>query len=492
MRWNVDSSPALGSTARIGLWISVALAVLVAIVLMHERRDGQDWGGDFALYISHARNLSEGTPYANTGYIINPYFKSLSPATYPPLFPLLLAPLYSIAGLDFKAFQIPGILAFAASIPLLFCLFRKDLSARQSLLAVCLWAAWPFILWFKDGILPDLVFVFLWVLTLWMLRIAYDEVPMRRPVLRAALIGVGCYAVYATRSAGIILPCSIVAYEILRYRKIRRFAVYVIGVFGIFAASQNLLVHNETTYFQMFAVVPLRTIEVYLNSVTNLFSSASGGWLRIVRYSTAVSAFLLACMGFLINLRRFRSPTELAVALYVMLLLLWSPGVGTRYIIPVVPFFFFYIVCALDLLNRNLSARVGLSVEGAFVALVLICYVSEDREFRLARIEGGISTAGFAELCSYITAKTNPADVFVFQNPRVLSLYTRRPASIYPEHGAPELVWNYIHNIHARYLVVTDFLEGESAVLHPFMRSYGDHLRLVFSNSNFRLYTFVD
>jgi len=70
----------------------------------------------------------------------------------------------------------------------------------------------------------------------------------------------------------------------------------------------------------------------------------------------------------------------------------------------------------------------------------------------------------------------------------VLSLYTRRPASVYPEHGDPQLVWNYSHNIHARYIVVTDFLNGDSTVLHPFVREYGDRLRMIFSNTNFRLY----
>jgi len=492
MQWNLEPSPALGSTARIGLWISLGLALLAAMLLLRERRAGQDWGGDFSLYISHARNLSEGRPYAQTGYIVDPYFRSLSPDTYPPLFPLLLAPLYGRFGLDFKVLEVPGILAFAASIPLLFCLFRKDLSAGQSLFAVCLWAAWPFILSFKDSVLPDLVFALAWVLALWMLRVAYDEFPLRRPGPYAVCIGVACYAAYATRTAGIILPGAIIAWEVLRYRKISRFAAYAVGVFGVLFVCQNLLIHNETSYFQMLAFAPLKTAVAYVNSLTTLFSDASGGWLRGVRYTVSFLAILLACAGFWINLRRLRSPAELAVALYIALLLLWSLGAGTRYIVPVVPFFFFYAVTALDILRHNLGTRAGLGMEGVFAALVLICYVAQDRQFRPGPIEGGVSTAGFAELCQYITEKTNPGDVFVFQNPRVLSLYTRRPASVYPEHGAPELVWNYIRGIHARYLIVTDFLAGESAVLRPFVGEYRDRLRMIFSNSNFCLYAIVD
>jgi hypothetical protein len=71
-------------------------------------------------------------------------------------------------------------------------------------------------------------------------------------------------------------------------------------------------------------------------------------------------------------------------------------------------------------------------------------------------------------------------------------LFTRRPASIYPENGYPQLLWNYARDIHARYLVATDFLEGDAATLRPFVRDYGGRLRMVFSNSNFRLYMIVD
>jgi len=108
----VAATPSPKHPARIGLWISFALALIVATVLLHERRGGQDWGGDFSLYISHARNLSEGSPYGETGYLLNPYFRNLSPETYPPLFPLVLAPLYSRYGLDYRILSIPGIVRF--------------------------------------------------------------------------------------------------------------------------------------------------------------------------------------------------------------------------------------------------------------------------------------------------------------------------------------------------------------------------------------------
>jgi hypothetical protein len=484
----ISSPPASGYQLRPGLWIAIVLAIVAAAVLIAERRSGQDWGGDFSLYISHARSLSEGRPYADTGYIVNPYFKSLSPTTYPPLFPLVLTPLYAKYGLDYNVLKLPGIVFFAIGIPVLFCFFCRDLPAIESLAAIFLWTTWPWILGFKDAVLPDFLFLLLWSLALWLLRLAYDEAPMRRPELRGIVIGILAYAAYATRSAGIVLPAAVLCYDFLRFRRISRLAAFVAGIFALLTLAQGLLIHSESSYLQMFAFSPGATVKAYLYAVSTLFSSSAGGWERLLRYAAIVPAVLLAGAGFFVNLRRFRSPLEVTVILYGVLLVLWSLGTGTRYMMPLVPFFFLYIFIGLGLLKGRFGSRVWRGATCALVFLILTCYVIEDRTYRPGQIEGGVSTPGFAELCQYIRANTNPKDVFVFQNPRVLSLYTRRPASVYPEHGDPQLVWNYSHNIHARYIVVTDFLNGDSTVLHPFVREYGDRLRMIFSNTNFRLY----
>ena len=51
---------------------------------------------------------------------------------------------------------------------------------------------------------------------------------------------------------------------------------------------------------------------------------------------------------------------------------------------------------------------------------------------------------------------------------------------------------SYSRSIHARYLVVTDFMAGDDVVLLPFVRDYSDRLRMVFSDPHFRLYAFPD
>ena len=56
-------------------------------------RAGHVWDDDAAMNILHARNIAEGRPYADTGYIFNPEYARLGPSSYLPGFPLLIAPI---------------------------------------------------------------------------------------------------------------------------------------------------------------------------------------------------------------------------------------------------------------------------------------------------------------------------------------------------------------------------------------------------------------
>src|SRR5690242_20031072 len=73
----------------------IAVLVLVTLVMVFQIatiRAGHSWGDDFAQYIQQARNWADGRPFAATGYIHNPDFPAIGPVMYPPLFPMLLAP----------------------------------------------------------------------------------------------------------------------------------------------------------------------------------------------------------------------------------------------------------------------------------------------------------------------------------------------------------------------------------------------------------------
>ena len=86
----------------------VGLFVL-ALVYRSFLETGHDWGDDFSLYINQARSLVRGDVsqvVADTRYTLqNSGSSTFSPYVYPWGFPLLLAPFYLVAGLDYDTFR---------------------------------------------------------------------------------------------------------------------------------------------------------------------------------------------------------------------------------------------------------------------------------------------------------------------------------------------------------------------------------------------------
>jgi hypothetical protein len=414
----------------------------------------------------------------------------MSPTTYPPLFPVVLAPLVARYGIDYQVLEIPGILFFAATIPVLFCLAIRRLPLIRAFAVTAIWGASPLALWLKDSVLPDFLFLLLWLLTIFVLERSYENPQGSGTAKWAVVAGLLMFATYATRSAAIVAPPALLCYDLARYRRISRFGLFAAGVFGLLFLGQNLLIHSETSYVQMFTLALFKTARIYGATLTTVFTAVSTGWIRVARMTATVGLGLFGLWGFAAQVRRFRSPTEFILAAYFLLLLLWSPGAGGRYFMPLVPFLFIYMVVGLGELRDRGGRNFALPAEAALAVLILICYAAEYARYPSGPIPGGVSTPGFAELCRYIDAQTDARDVFIFENPRVLSLYTRRPAAVYPENGDPQLFWNFHQSAHARYLVATNFMDEDKKVIDSFLRRYGGYVRLTYGNENFRLYSF--
>lgn len=61
---------------------------------------------DFAAYVMHAANLVEGRPYSAIHYVPNTQAPWVSPVNgYPPVYPLLLAPVYWRLGMNLRAMK---------------------------------------------------------------------------------------------------------------------------------------------------------------------------------------------------------------------------------------------------------------------------------------------------------------------------------------------------------------------------------------------------
>src|SRR6266853_6922701 len=147
------------------LAIVLALILAVGVFYIATIREGHLWGDDFAMYIHHAKNLAYGNAYADTGYIYNPHYPDLGPRAYPPLFPLVLAPVYKIMGLELGAMKVLDILLFLVFLFLLYLLFRPELPFGYLLAILTVLALNPYIWALKDQVISEFLFLLLMVVT---------------------------------------------------------------------------------------------------------------------------------------------------------------------------------------------------------------------------------------------------------------------------------------------------------------------------------------
>lgn len=107
--------------------IITVLILIIGTFYVLTIRDGHDWGDDFSMYVHHAKNVTEGIQYDRVRYIPNPAFPSYSPSACPPVFPLLLAPVYFCFGLNLTAMKIEIVVLFMAFLFVFCFIFRRDL-----------------------------------------------------------------------------------------------------------------------------------------------------------------------------------------------------------------------------------------------------------------------------------------------------------------------------------------------------------------------------
>src|SRR6266508_2245641 len=211
----VESTPQISQHPAPGrsraLVVALLCAVLIGAFHLVTLREGHDWGDDFSMYIHHAENLANGLPYAETGYVYNPHNPSVGPRVHPPGFPVLLAPIVKVFGLDLRPMKALVVACFVGSLVVLFGLFRQELSPAYAVTLVVVTGLNPFFWEFKDHVLSDVPFLFFTLLSLYLFRQAdTSEVSRRTRLALAALAGVAAYAAYATRVLGLVLaPCFI-------------------------------------------------------------------------------------------------------------------------------------------------------------------------------------------------------------------------------------------------------------------------------------------
>ena len=166
---------------------------------------------DFAAYVMQAANLVEHRRYTDIRYVPNPEAPWVSPANgYPPVYPLLLAPVYWLRGPDLRAMKMVTVVTFAIFLAAFAKWVRPMVSPRLRVVAVLLVGLSPAFWNYRDLISSEFPYLMFSFLALLAIRRGSDVGRGWQQAGWALLAALLLYASYGTRTIGIALPghCS--------------------------------------------------------------------------------------------------------------------------------------------------------------------------------------------------------------------------------------------------------------------------------------------
>ncbi len=493
------------------LHICMTWCVIGAMVIFYALtiRAGHNWNGDFAHFVHHAKNIVEENSYIDLNYIINPY-NWLSPISYPPVVPLLLVPIYFLFGLNLTAMKLMMIACFAASLVVINKLFKNELHTYSLLvLTVCL-AFNPYFWDFKDRILSEYPYILFSIISLLLMQRCYVENKPTRNLLIPVLLGTAMYLAYGSREIGIVLPLTVLTFEVINFRKLTRSFIISIAVFSLFAFIQHHALQND--YFssslqQQIAQmndeakgfrhnhidlmntslghIATQAHHYYVAVQTLFFFPKTTLFSSLLFYSTC----LLSVIGFISIIRKRITVIDIYPLGYIAVLLLFAGYPRMRYLMPIIPFFLFYAFIGMQSL-RLFGIK---HLENIVITFILIAtitsYVQNLSTMNYIRIERGVKTQYATEMFDYISAATKPNDVIIFREPRILGLFTDRDASIYPKREDPDFLIRYMNVIGAEY-VVSRIHTDDQLYLLPLINQRQQHFTTVLENEEFIVYRY--
>ena len=486
---NRDDSHAEGNWHRpIPLPGVITLSVLLASVALFYTatiRDGNYWSDDYALYVHHAQNIAEGRSYADTGHVYNRDVIDYSPSAYPPLFPLFLAPIYRAYGLNLHAMKIEEVGFLLLTLLAVAAYWKHDLRWPYLVALIGILGFNPYFWELKDSVISDFLFLLFFYLTALVAARAPRQGP--RWPLWAAGSGVLLYCCVGTRIVGLTLVAGLVLYEVVKHRKLTRFAATAVLVcFLLFLVQLRIFGSGEQSYTDQLHTT-LRNIWVNGKELIRAFITLWGRpWGRTASLVLFAVTTGLAVVGAFKYKEKGLTTVAAFLCFYLPVVLIPGPQ-GLRYLLPLIPFYVFLMLMGLQQFATYEKQAWARAVVLLPLLLVALSYGEYFRHAHYGLIRQSDGRPSFNELCVFLKANTKPSDVIIFRRCRALSLFTSRPAALY-DYAHPEKLPTDFARFGASYVVASPIFEEDREFLIPFIDKNRSHFDEVYENSDFKVY----
>ncbi|MBK9313249.1 MAG: hypothetical protein IPM55_03205 [Acidobacteria bacterium] len=494
--WETSASQA---TDHKNLLFSILIIFALGAFHLSTIRQGHDWGDDFGMYINHARNIVEGRPYADTGYIYNPRYV-IGPKTYPPVFPLLLAPVYKLMGLNLTAMKVEIILIFMISLYTMYLSFRNELPWPYLPILIALVGFNPQFWLFKDSIVSDLPFLLFTYLSFFLIHNSHRvSRSMLRRLIYALLIAISHYLAYGTRSIGLILiPCTFI-YYLLKNKKLDVLSGLILLMAIAFVFIQSGTSHSISAYtdhfgFNIFNIMASMSFEL-TRHVSLFFANGYSNFFGLALFAVLL---MLSVTGFITRLgEKNITCFELFVPFYLGPLIVLPIQLELRFAMPLIPLFIFYSfigIKAISCIAARRQRRVERLIFAGVSIAVLASYAGQYTRLNYGPIRNGISTNEVQQLFDYIKQETGENDVIIFRKPRALSLFTERPAAVWHIPMEDKELFDFFKGIKASYLIVGPlYVEPwDQQFILNFIDRNRERFAETYTNADFRVYRIVN
>ncbi len=441
--------------------------VVSATLLVGGLRPDHDWGGDFAAYIMQAQSLAEGTV---DGYIessehtLRGSARQIGPVAYPWGFPLLLAPVYALFGIDMIALKAPVVASYLLFLVALWFGFARYHSPGWRLVLVALFAVNPLLLGFTDHVLSDIPFLLLSTVCLLLMgRSVVDRRPILSPVGDRVVIGVAIALACAFRTVGLLLLPALVAAQLGGGWPSLRPRVPAGGTEGSTDPSfSGGAIPPGRARHVLVAALPYAVCILVVSLTAAVLPSGGGSYSRFLEepglswlvrnaayYLVVPSSFFhgagypvlvygatlpLAIAG-LIHRRRTDAHVLVFGLLTLATVVAWPERQGLRFVFPLLPFYVSFTITGLEAAVRHspeVDVRFRRVVAATAVALVVLGFAATSAALAASSFAARRSSVSgpylepAQQMFAFVRQRIPPDAVVAFFKPRVLRLYTGR------------------------------------------------------------------
>ncbi len=486
-------------------WHAGALALSVAAVVAYlfALDGGHSWQfDDFAQYLMHARNIAELKSYATTGYVYNPLNPYVGPQNYPPVFPLMLAPLYKLFGLNLWPMKALCSLFFGGFIFTLYLFLEKRLAPQCAMLGAAIAVANPWFWDFRNTLYSDFPFLF-FLMTAVLLCENTEEGEGGASRAKLALAAAAAAALAAgTRTQGMLLLPALAAADLWRNRRFSKAVIAIAGVMLSAYGAQQLIMGGGAGYLAQVKVSLSDKSLGFLQRLLlpwehlRLFFSFGSGYseiLNICGIALASAALAFCSAGFYAILRRGPRTGLLFALLYAGTFFIGSDGM--RYFFPLVPFLLLCSLKGYELAEARLPGRLirpaGLTLMGLLAFSTAMSYLMmNDGAMKKSRRPWDVYSPQARELFTFLRREVPENGLICARKPRALALMSGKRAIVY--HDAGDGLTDFYRRTGVTHVVLSSFVLPDLLYVQPQITRDAREFREVFRNDSFTVYALKD